>query len=196
MTYQLIFSERPVEGQNTKNIGENVFLADLPTDYKVYAFYYGGAMGNETLEDRLRALGEITGNNLLVNLGHLNDPQFDEIEKRFGIEQFPVIIITAIDSLASPADDYLTTFVRLDSKYLLDSPDHTVECVEKLFNLFIQGKVSEAMSHAKWQQRTELLRALGNLFTAGLKSLKDFIDERDISISLLEGKLELKRTGD
>jgi hypothetical protein len=196
MAYKLIFSECPVEGQITKDIGENVFLADLPNDYKVYVFYYGGAMANEPLEERLRVLGNITGNNLFVNIGRLNDPQYDEVKKRFGIKQFPVIIMTAIDTLASPVDDYITSFVRLDSKYLLDSPDRTVECVQELFNLFILGKVSKAMSLAKQQQRAELLRELANVFATGFESLKDFIAERDIYISLLEGKFELKRSGD
>ena len=67
MSYQLILTERPVDGQITRDIGENVFLADLPTEYKVYVFYYAGAMGNETLEGRLRALGEIAGKNLLTS---------------------------------------------------------------------------------------------------------------------------------
>ena len=38
MAYKLVFTERPTEGQ--KDFGENAFLDDLPTDYKVYAFYY------------------------------------------------------------------------------------------------------------------------------------------------------------
>jgi hypothetical protein len=195
MSYQLILAERPVEGEITRDIGENVFLADLPADYKVYAFYYGGAMGNETLEGRLRALGGITGKNLFVNLGRLDDPKFDEIQKRFEIQKFPVVIVTAIGALASPVGEYVTAFARLDSKSLLGSPERTIECVQELFNLFLQENVSEAMSHAKWEQRKELLNGLTSFFAGALKSLKDFIFERDISISVLQGKFELKKHG-
>jgi hypothetical protein len=192
MNYQLILAEPPGE---TKDVGENVFFADLPAEYKVYAFYYGGAMGNETLEARLRALGGTTGNNLFVNIGRLDDPKFDEIQKRFEIRKLPVIIVTAIDDLASPAGEYVTAFARLDSKSLLDAPDRTIECVQELFNLFLQGKVREAMTHAKWQQRKELLKGLTSFFAGPLKSLKDFMFERDISISVLQGKFELKKHG-
>jgi len=194
MGYQLILAEKPAEGKIDKDVGENVFFADLPAEYKVYAFYYGGAMANETLVDRLRTLGELAGKNLFVNLGHLNDPKYDEIQKRFEIQKFPVIIVTAIDALASPAGEYLTAFVRLEGK-LLDSPDRTIECVQELFNLFLQGKVSEAMCHAKWQQRKELLNGLTSFFAGALKSLKEFVFERDISISILTGKFELKKHG-
>jgi hypothetical protein len=195
MTYQLILADPPVEGQIKKDVGENVFLAELPADYKVFAFYYAGAMANEKLEERLRSLGNMAGKNLFVNIGHLNDPQYDKIERRFAIEKLPVIIVTALDTLASPPDEHLTAFARLDNKHLLDSPERATECVQQLFNLFIQGKVREAMSEAKWQQRQELLIVLGNFFAAAFKPVGDLIFKRDISISVLEGKFELKQHG-
>jgi len=194
MSYKLIFKEPLVESVITRAFGEDVFLADLPAEYKVYVFYYAGAMGNETLEARLRTLGEITGKNLFVNLGrNLKDPLYGKIRKRFEIKKFPVIIVTAIDALASPAGEHLTAFARLDNKSLLGSPDRTIECVQELFNLFLEGKVSEAMSHAKWQERKESLNGLTGFFTGALKSLKDFIFERDISISVVTGTFELKK---
>ena len=190
-----MLTEKPVEGESTRDFGDNVFLSNLPADYKVYAFYYGGAMGDETLEAKLRTLGEKTGKNLFVNLGGLNDPKYEEILKRFEIKKLPVIVVTAIDGLASPAGEYLTAFARLDNKDLLSSPDRTIECVQELFLLFLQGKVAEAMSKAKWTQRKELVGVLTNFFAAALKPIKDFILERDFSISILTGKFELKKRG-
>jgi len=195
MSYQLVFVQRPVEGEKTKDVGENVFLVDLPADYKVYAFYYPGDMGNEVLEERLRTLGHSTGKNLFVNIGQLNDPQFDKIVERFDIKKFPVIVVTAIDALASPAGEYLTAYARLDSEHLLNSPDRATKCVQELFNLFLKGNIREAMSHARWQQRKELLIILGNFIAGALKPVGDLIFKRDISISLLEGKFELKKHG-
>jgi hypothetical protein len=192
MSYRLILTERPREGE--RMVGENVFLDDLPADCKVFLFYYPGQLRNKGLEQRLRELGNITGKNLFVNIGGLNDPRLGEIEKRFAIRKNPVVVVTAIDTLASPADEYLTAYARLDSKHLLDSPDRTIECVQELFNLFIQGKVSKAISRAKWQQRTELLAQIGNFFSDALKGIGDFIAETDISFSFVEGKLELKRS--
>ena len=172
-----------------------MFLDDLPAEYKVYLFYYGGAMTDQVLEGRPRELGKITDNNLFVDIGTLGDARHGEIVARFGIKQYPVIIVTAIDALASPAGEYFTTCARLDSKRLLQSPGRTIDCVQELFNLFVQGKVSEAISHAKWQQRTELLLQLGQFFKGALKGLRDFVAETDISISFAEVKLELKRSG-
>lgn len=193
MAYQLVFEEAPTPGA-AKGVG-SVFLDNLPADYKVYLFYYGGAMPDEALESRLRQLGEMTGNNLFVNIGTLGDPRYGEITGRFEIKKYPVIILTAIDSLASPAAEYLTTYVRLDSRNMLDSPDRTIECVQELFNLFLQGKVSEAIAHAKWQERTELLAQVGHFFAGALKGLRDFVAGRDINIAFATFKLELKKSG-
>jgi hypothetical protein len=192
MSGRLVLTERPSEGG--KRLGENVLLDDIPGECKVYAFYYPGEMRNNALEKRLRELGKITGENLFVNIGALNDPRLGEIQKRFGIRKYPVIVVTAIDALASPANEYLTAYARLDSKHLLDSPDRTIECVQELFNLFIQGRVSEAIARAKWQQRSDLLSQIGNFFVAALKGIGDFILDTDISVSFVEGKLELKRS--
>ena len=193
MSYILVRTEKPGEGQVTKDSGENVFLADLPAEYKVYAFYYSGAIRNEALATRLRELGRTTGNNLFVNIGTLGDPDYEEIERLFAIKDLPVIVITALSTLASPADEYLTSFARLDNKHLLDSPDRATKCVEQLFNLFIQGKIREAVSNARWQQRKEALIVVGNAIAAAFKPVGDLIFKRDISISVLEGKFELKQ---
>lgn len=194
MTYKLVFTERPAEGQ--KDLGENIYLDNLPIDYQVYAFYYAGALSNEVLEDKLRKLGHITGKNLFVDIGNLSDPRHDEIVERFEVKKYPVIIVTAIDPLASAAGEYLTAYARLDGKHLLNSPDRTIACVEALFNLFLQGKVSEAISQAKWKQRAALVAHLGQYVTSALKGIRDYIVETDIAVSVVEGKFELKRSGD
>jgi hypothetical protein len=173
-----------------------VFLTDLPVGVKVFALYYAGVMENEELEKQLRKLGDNTGRNLFINMGRLSDPNFDFIETRFKITKFPVIIMTANDDLASPDGEYLTTYARLDSKLLLSAPDRAMECVEKLFLLFLQKKVADAISSAKWTQRAELLQILNGFFKSALGVVKEFVFERDISFSFLEGKLELKKHDD
>lgn len=177
-----------------KGVGR-CFFTDLPEDYKVFLLYYRAAMGDQDLEDKLVELGKNTGKNLFVNLGSAGDPSYAMIIKRFGIEQFPVIIMTAVPDLASPGNEYMTAYAKLDSKQLLSSPEKTVECAEKLFNLFIQGDVAKAISTAKWTQRAELARAVGNVLGDALKAVGGFIASRDISVSVLEGKFELKHSG-
>jgi len=193
MTYRLVLTEPAANG--TKDCGENVFFANLPHDYKVYALYYGGAKVDDNLEDGLRELGARTGKNLFVNIGGKNDPEYGEVARRFEIKQCPVIIVTAMAGLASPPGEYFTAYARLDGKNLLNSSDRTVECVEELFELFIRGKVAEAIAHAKWEQRAEALKALGNLVASDLRSIGNFIATRDITLGAGELKLELKRSG-
>jgi hypothetical protein len=193
MSYQLVWTEKP--GPVLKEVGENVFLDNIPDSYKVYLFYYSGAMRDEALEQGLRDLGESAGKNLFVNIGKLNDPNYDQVANRFEITTFPVIVITAVSDLASLANEYLSAYARLDSKHLLNSPDKTVQCAQEVFNLFLQGKVGAALANAKSRQRIELAKWLGGLVTSVVKPVLKFIDERDISFSVAEGKFELKKSG-
>jgi hypothetical protein len=192
MAYQLVFAEPPAAD---KAVGDNVFLDDLPLSYKVYLFYYAGSMADEVLEKRLRELGDITGNNLFVNIGKLDDVKHDEIERRFEITKYPVIVLTATPDLASPPGSYLSAYARLDSDHLLNSPDQTIRCVQEVFNLFNQGKVAEAISRAEWRQRKEFLGWLSHFVVDAVKGILKFVNERDISVSVVEGKFELKRSG-
>lgn len=193
MPYQLVLSE--LTDEKTKDFGENIFFDDLPFDYKVYMFYYPSAMPNEDLENKLQSFGKITGANLFINIGRLNDPNYKKIQNKFNIKKLPVIIITAIDKLASTPDNLSTAYVRIDSKNLLNSPDKLMECLQKLFNLFIGGDISEALSEYKKDKLKVFIARLKNMLTHAIKEIWEFIDERDISVSWIEGKFELKRSG-
>lgn len=190
MPYQLIFSEQT--GEKEKDVGDNVFLDNLPAEYKVYLFYYPDVMGDQELETSLRSLGDITGKNLFVNLGKLNDPNYKRIANNFQIEKLPVIVMTAVADLASPPSSFLNTYVRIDNKKLLESPDKVMESLEKIFNLFISGNVAEALKEAKKDDRKTLIASFTKVVTDSLKGLWKFIEERDISFSVAEGKFELK----
>ncbi len=196
MAYDLVLSSIEPEGAGAKKGVGSRFFKDLPEDSKVFLLYYRGAMPDKPLEDKLTALGKSTGKNLYVNLGSANDDSYGMIVKRFGIRKFPVLIMTAVADLASVDDGSVTTFARLDSDELLSSPEKTVECAEELFNLFIQGKVAEAISKAKWTQRAELLNALGSVVGTALKAVGKFLSSYSITFSAIEGKFELKPSGD
>jgi hypothetical protein len=193
MPYRLVLSEHVEE--KTRDVGENVFFDDLSSDYKVYMLYYPGAMPNQDLEDKLKSFGTITGANLFINIGRLNDPNYEKIRNKFNIKKLPVIIVTAIDELASAPGNFSTAFVRIDSKNLLNSPDRLMECLQQLFNLFIGGEISEAISEFKKDKLNVLVSQLKNMLKHAIKEIWEFIDERDISVSWIEGKFELKRSG-
>jgi hypothetical protein len=191
MPYRLVLSE-PVVGEKTRDVGENVFFSDLPSDYQVYVLYYPGTSLNKDLANKLRNLGKIAGKNLFVNMAKLDDPNYRMIVNRFGIRTFPTIIITAIDRLASPPTEYSTAYVKIDNKGLLNSPDLAFECVQKMFNLFIDGKIAEAVRE---QNRDLLMSRIRGILGNALKGLLGYLKEWDISFSFIQGKLELKPRG-
>ena len=200
MSYSLVLN-RVVATESTemgghRDVGENVFLAELPRQYQCYAFYYPGAMPDQQLEKALRALGEHTGQNLFVNIGRLNDPAYGKITRLFGIKRTPAIVLTAVAPLAAVEDDGGSVYVRLDSSSLLDSAERTTQCVNEVFTLFIRGDVAKAVAKGKWTQRTELVRIVADAVGSALKSVFGFIADRDLSVSVFEGRFELKRSGD
>jgi hypothetical protein len=194
MSYQLVLYEWS-SNEIAKNIGENVFIDNMSDDYKVYLFYYPGAMPNGELESKLRTLGHVTGKNLFVNIGRLNDPKYYKIKNRFGIIDLPVIILTAIEGLATIKTDtyYSTAFVRIDDKNILKSVDLTIKSIERLFNLFIGGEVSAAIKQHEQDGREATHTRIKDIIINALKQTGEFLTERDITVSLIEGKFELKR---
>jgi hypothetical protein len=201
MTYELVLRASGTSGsqgqaRNEKNVGDNVFVADLPRKYPCYAFYYPGPMPDPTLEEALRGLGNQTGQNLLVNIGRLNDPAYPKIASLFDITRTPAIVLTAIAPLAAPEGADLNVYVRIDSTSLLASTERTMRCVAEVTTLFLRGAVTEAIKAGKWRQRSELLRIVGTCVRSGLQSIWNLLSERDISVSVFEGRFELKRSGE
>jgi hypothetical protein len=191
MSYQLILKRG---GEGRKRVGENLFLEDLATDYPCYALYYPSEVSNAPLETALRRLGEATGGNLFVNMGTLVDRHYDTAARLFRLQKHPVIVITAIAPLAAPEGADLSAFVRIDSPSLLRSPDQTIRCVQEVYTLFLQGRVAEAIAAAKWSERKELLHTLRGYFSRALGALWELVSQRDITVSLVEGRFELKRS--
>jgi hypothetical protein len=195
--YRLVLSE-PTDERGKKDVGQNVFLSDLPYDYKVYVFYYPGIMPNPVLEEKLRALGDDTGKNLFVNIGRRNDPNFDKIVARFGIRHYPVIVVTGVDELASLkigdkfSSVYIQEYIKLDKHNVTESIDSTIRSVESLFSLFITGNVHDAIREIKRDQNQETISHIVDTITRQLRSVGKFLSEKDISISLMDGKFELR----
>ncbi len=191
MSSQLVLSDSNDTTQ--KDIGENIFLANLPSNYNVYLFYYPGAMGNEELETNLRQLGDLTGENLFVNIGKLNDPNYNKIAQAFEIKKLPVIVVTATSDLASPPSSQLNSYIKIDNPKLLTSSDKIMELLQKLFNLYVSGDIAEALKEIKKDDRKMFFEKVSKVVSDALKGVWSFFDERDIKISILEGKFELKR---
>jgi len=179
--------------KDKKALGEKVFVENLPAEFSCYALYYPGAMPAPELENALREVGRKTGGNLFVNIGSLNDPNYNKIATLFEIRRSPVIVITAIAPLAAPANEFVNAYVRLDEPKLLASREQTLNCVVEVFNLFHQGEISQAIDSAGSSQRGAQLNAIVQALKKPLAFLWDFISERDIVVSFAEGRLELTK---
>lgn len=194
MSYSLVLTAADTleRAPSLKDVGDNVFVAHIPAEYRVFAFYYPSALGNPGLIERLRQLGEITGHNLFVNIGKLNDPSFAKVSKTFEMRRFPVVVMTASAELATSSDGDVTSFIRIDNRDILSKPDEAIVLIQELHNLFITGAVSDAMAVARRTDRRHLIRLILTAVATGLTQAGDFIDRKDISVSLLTGTFELK----
>jgi hypothetical protein len=197
MAYNIVFvEEKPaaVPGSQEKAVGEDIFLANLPASPKVFAFFYPGETDTDEVEKRLRALGKKTGENLFVNFSTLMDPDYKRAVKRFRVKALPVIIVTAISPLAATPNGE-STFVRLDGKSLFAKPEALVRTVEELFNLFLSGKITQAVIVGQAQQGKAAAGAAVAAVWAVVSKVIDWAAERDFQIELTPVKIEVKKSG-
>ena len=190
MSYELVLNETDGGG---KAGGENIFVANLPAEIPVYVFYYPAETRSPELERALRSLGERTGTNLFVNMGRLDDPQFNKIARAFDIKSLPAVVVTGIADLAAPTGETMNTYVRLDKK-LLSSSETAIGHIEHLYLLFLRGEVAEAIKSNASMNRGELLKKLRQFFARAVKGLTGYLSSRDFSVSVLEGRLEITKS--
>jgi hypothetical protein len=191
MAYNIVFVEKTAPG---RAVGDSVFLSNLPTNPKVFAFFYRGSGDTSEVEKALRALGQRTGDNLFVNIGSQADSDYDKAEKCFGIRGWPVIVVTAISPLAAtPEGD--NAFVRLDNKSLFAKPEELVRTVEELFNLFLGGNIGQAIV-TKWTQegKAALLAAAERVWSV-VQPVIIWLGKRDFAFEYAGAKIEVKEAG-
>jgi hypothetical protein len=195
MTYEIVFEEKP-PGERAvidRRRGEGrVFLSNPPTNPKVFVFFYRGSAYTSEVEQKLSALGKRTGDNLYVNIGSQADPHYKTARNRFGIRQWPVIVVTAISPLAaSPEGD--TAFVRLDNKSLFEKPEELVRTVEKLFNLFLGEEIKRAVWTGWTEEGKAALLAAAERIWSVIQPLVDWVAERDVTVQFAGMKIEMRR---
>jgi hypothetical protein len=184
----------PQERIGRRDVGENVFLSDLSDEYHVFALYYPSAMRDEALEAGLSGLGELTGKNVFVNIGKLNDPSYEKIRKAFEIQTYPVVVVTATADLAAVGGGGSSVYVRIDDGRVLADTARAVQLVQEVSMLFLGGEVADAIAKSKSQERKELLRALGSRIGSALQKVAGFVADRDFKISLVQGSFEITKS--
>jgi len=180
--------------KTSKGYTENVLLEKLPLEYKVYILYYSGNFLNKELANKLKAFGQSSGKNLLVNIIKTqDDPHLNKALAWFGIKTYPSVIVTALSTLSSPPTEYSTAYKRIDNKRLLENTEVAFQLIQKTFILFIQGKISEAMRESNNDLRMFRAKAL---LSAAWEGVKSNLLDRDFSFETIFGRINIKRKGD
>jgi hypothetical protein len=194
MSYSLFHVKKEKVDEKSRDFVEQYIFKDLPVEnYDVFLFYYPGfgSVINEDLKNQLENFGENLGKNLLVYAGTLKDPEYGKIRNDFDISQLPVIIITGKEKVAAMKlegeSDYITTYVRLDNKHLLENTSKTLDVVTKIYHLFVGGDIPKAQKVAKFANRTALLSHFKETITRVLGSVES------VSVGVLDGSFQIQR---
>jgi hypothetical protein len=195
VNYKLIAEKIEVDSSTTyRSVGEDVFFDNLNFDYKVFLFYYPAMVRNTILENKLREFGEISGNNLYVNISSLKDPKWNLISKTFNIKKTPVIIITGVNDYALNPDTPFNSYLKIDDHSLLTSTtiDLAIQLISDIYQLFLLGNTGEAINRIKTSGRKiKVLNLLEKLKT-GYNEVRIFLKDKDIELEVASVKLLLK----
>ena len=87
---------------------------------------------------------------------------------------------------------FLREYVRLDNNHLLESIDLVSRSIDRVFSLFISGRINDALKQAKHDKMEAVILTLKSLVTNEFAKVGKYLYDKDISISLIPGKFELK----
>ena len=88
MPYDLQFIRPEHEMTGTARAVTMNLLSNLPTNYKIFAQYYPRSANlDEGIETALRNFGARTGENVLVNIGRIDDEKYDFVTKMFNMDR-------------------------------------------------------------------------------------------------------------
>ncbi len=165
--------------------------SEVPSDSEVYIFYIPGITTLPELSNTLISWGKTTGKNAFVGLLSGDAPDYKTIVSYFNVKKSPAVVISAAPAFASDSEKAATTaYARIDNLRLLSNQAEITECIEEIYNLFIQSKVKEAISTAKKEGFKENLKFyLGKLKDDAGKAINEFFKTHDVNIDVFKGKI-------
>ena len=165
--------------------------SDVPSDSEVYIFYIPGITTLPELSNTLISWGKTTGKNAFVGLLSSDAPDYKTIISYFNVKKSPALIISATPAFASDTEKAATTaYARIDNLRMLSNQAEITECIQEIYNLFIQSKVKEAISTAKKEGFKENLKFyLGKLKDDAGKAVNEFFKTHDVNIDVFKGKI-------
>jgi hypothetical protein len=165
--------------------------SDVPSNSEVYIFYIPGITTLPELSNTLISWGKTTGKNAFVGLLSSDAPDYKTIISYFNVKKSPALIISATPAFASDTEKAATTaYARIDNLRMLSNQAEITECIQEIYNLFIQSKVKEAISTAKKEGFKENLKFyLGKLKDDAGKAVNEFFKTHDVNIDVFKGKI-------
>lgn len=165
--------------------------SEVPSDSEVYIFYIPGITTLPELSNTLISWGKTTGKNAFVGLLSSDAPDYKTIVSYFNVKKSPAIIISAAPAFASDNEKAATTaYARIDNLRMLSNQAEITECIQEIYNLFIQNKMKEAISTAKKEGFKKNLKFyLGKLKDDAGKAVNEFFKTHDVNIDVFKGKI-------
>jgi hypothetical protein len=165
--------------------------SDVPSDSEVYIFYIPGITTLPELSNTLISWGKTTGKNAFVGLLSGDAPDYKTIISYFNVKKSPAVIISGAPAFASDDEKAATTaYARIDNLRMLSNQAEITECIQELYNLFIQNKVKEAISTAKKEGFKQNFKYyLGKVKDEAGKAVNEFFKTHDVNIDVFKGKI-------
>jgi hypothetical protein len=149
--------------------------SDVPDDCNVYVFYLPGMKTYDDLVEELKKYGKDAGKNIFVGIWSLGATSYSSLLTAFKIKDSPAVVVTGNPKLSTdgktPAE---TVFATISNKNLLNDTEKAGDVINRTCNLFMEGKVKEALSSARKDGfKATLDYYLKKLYSGIVQFLKD-----------------------
>ncbi len=181
---ELLFKPQPI----TKiSVPDLKLSSEIPEDCDVYVFYVPGMIKYEDLKKALLDYGKDAGKTIFVGAWSLAAEEYKQVIKTFKIKGSPAVIISAKSLFSTnPEDKTDVAFARIDNSDLLNDLTKASTCITETINLYLQGKVREAIINAKldgykttWDRYFKSIKA----------SVSNFLKDHSITFDVLKGQI-------
>ncbi len=173
-------------------VPELKLASEVPNDCKTYVFYVPGMIDYQTLKDALQKYGGAAGKNIFVGLWRLDAEPYQEILRYFNIRKGPAVVISGKSIFSTDEQQPpQTAFARIDNPKLLNDLPKVSECITETCNLFIEGKIKEALSNAR---KDQFNASLGQYLRKINEKVSNFLKDRSITFDVSKGQIILSPT--
>lgn len=192
---ELYFEKNPDPNVRKLAVEQLKLASQIPSDCQVYVFYIPGIKDkSQELPKTLTDWGAESGKNVFVGLLTKDAPDYRNIITLFKISNTPAVVVSALPRFATDEEykNATTVYARIDNDRLIGDADASIKCIQKIYNLFMQGQVKQAIADAKKAQwKKSFNHYLGLLRDAAGHALSEFLKGEKIVFDLLKGQITI-----